>query len=95
MRGDLEFWRYFFHLLFIDIIFYISAPPIRKDLFRRNVRNGFISQERLEWTYFAEAFGKELFRECVRKGFILGKRLKGTYSKTNFRRLSWARLNNL
>ena len=95
MRGDLEFLRYFFHLLFIDIIFYISTPPIRKDLFRRNVWNGLISQKRLEWTYFAKAFGKELFRERVRKGLISGKRLKRTYSKTNFRRLSWARLNNL
>ena len=70
MRGDLEFWRYFFHLLFIDIIFYISTPLIPKDLFRRNVWNGLISQKRLERNYFADASERDLLRESVWKGLI-------------------------
>ena len=42
----------------------ISTPPIRKDLFRRNVWSGLISRKHLEWTYLAKAFGKELFRNA-------------------------------
>ena len=39
---------------------------------------------RLEWTYFAKAFGKELFRKHVRKGLISGRSEEGPYSKTKY-----------
>ena len=49
--------------------------------------NGLISWKRLEWTYFAKAYGKEVFRKRVWKGLISRKRLGRPYSKQIFEKV--------